>query len=266
MPIVAFANQKGGVGKTTLTVHIGAWLSRQGKKVIVVDGDPQGNTTSWLMDGALDDAGVFRLLVVGDPLHRAIRPVGGEWQLGLLPGNWRTGEAMTFLSATHKPFDTVAKALAPLARMADYVLIDMPPSRAGGFQELLFAADWVLVPTQLERLSLEGVNFMAHEANRLAEEHGRGPRLLGIVPNMVRETNEHRAQLDALVEVYGPVVWPPVPLSIRVTEACSFGQSLFQFGPKEPVTGAIVTVAERFLQNTGGRDGKTTGTQGRPAG
>ena len=253
--IVAVANQKGGVGKTTLTVHIAAWLSRQGRKVIVVDGDPQGNATSWLLDGDLDSPGVFRLLVVGDPLHQAIQPVGGEWQLGLLPGNWRTGEAMIFLSATSRPFDTIAKSLRPLATMADYVLIDMPPSRAAGFQELLFATGWVLVPTQLERLSLEGVNFMAHAAKDLTEKRRHGPRLLGIVPNMVRNTVEHREQLEALLEVYGPVVWPPVPLSVRVAEASSYGQSLFQFAPKEAVTEAMEKVAQRFLTNIGGSDG-----------
>uniref|UniRef100_A0A6M3M1U6 Putative ATPase domain containing protein n=1 Tax=viral metagenome TaxID=1070528 RepID=A0A6M3M1U6_9ZZZZ len=254
MPIVALANQKGGVGKTTLTTHLGAWLSRQGQKVIAVDGDPQGNLTSWLLNGDLDDGGMFRLLVVGDPLRRVVRPVGGEWQLGLLPGNFRTGEAMIFLAATRKPFSTVARSVQPLGDMADYVLIDMPPSRSAGFEELLFAADYVLIPTQLERLSLEGVGFMAHAGEDLRREHGRGPRLLGIVPNMARlQTIEHREQLEALVGVYGPTVWPAIPLSVRVTEACSYGQSLFEFAPSEPVTAALAKVAERFLENTRGR-------------
>ncbi len=256
MPIVALANQKGGVGKTTLTVHLAAWLSRKGKKVVVVDGDPQGNTTSWLLDGDLEDAGVFRLLVVGEPIMHVVRPVGGEWQLGLLPGNWRTGEAMTFLSATYKPFDTIAKLMQPLDKVADYVLVDMPPSRSSGFRELLYAAQWILVPTQLERLSLEGVNFMAHACQGLAEEHGQGPRLLGIVPNMVRQqTIEHREQLETLTGIYGEVVWPPIPLSVRVAEACSFGRSLFEFAPSESVTEAIQTVADRFLLNVEG-DGR----------
>ena len=95
--IVAVANQKGGVGKTTLVVHLGSWLSRRGYRVALVDGDPQGNLSSWLLDGALEDDGLFRLLVVGDPLQRVVRAVGGEWQLALLPGNHRTGEAMIFL-------------------------------------------------------------------------------------------------------------------------------------------------------------------------
>jgi chromosome partitioning protein len=247
--IIAIANQKGGVGKTTLAVHLGVYASRQGRRVLVVDGDPQGNATSWLLDGDVADAGLFRLLVVGDPAREVVRGVNGRFGVGLLPGNQRTGEAMVFLSATGKPFDTVARAIRPLAEYADFVLVDMPPSRAAGFQELLFAADWVIVPTQLERLSLEGVQFMAQAAQDLREGRGQGPRLLGIVPNMVRYTREHREQLDALVKAFGPAVWPPVPLSVRVAEACGYGQVLFDHAPREKVTKAMGLVGKRFLQN-----------------
>ena len=260
--IVAFANQKGGVGKTTLAAHIGAWLSAQGERVIAVDGDPQANLSSWLLDGQVDDPGLFRLLVAGDPLHRVVRAVRGEWQLGLLPGNYRTGEAMIFLAATGRPFDTVARTLRPLASLADYVLLDMPPSRAAGFLELLYAADLVVVPTQLERLSLEGVTFMAQAAQDLASRsaaetpsaargrHSHGPRLLGIVPNMARgATREHRQQMRLLFGAFGETVWPPVPLSIRVTEACAHGQTLFTFCPGEFVTGVMERVARRFREN-----------------
>lgn len=252
--IVALANQKGGVGKTTFVVHLGAFLSRQGLRVIVVDGDPQGNATSWILDGDVSDAGLWRLLVVGEPLARVVRRVDSHWRLGLLPGNAATGEAMIYLAATRKPFGLVASKLRPLGQVADFVLLDMPPSRAAGFQELLFAADWVVVPTQLERLSLEGVMFMAQAARELAEERGRGPRLLGIVPNMVRFTTEHREQLKELVRVFGAVVWPPVPLSVRVAEACGYGRVVFDHAPGEKVTQAMVLVGRRLMQNTDRQD------------
>jgi len=248
MGIVALANQKGGVGKTTLCVHLAVFLSRLGLRVVVVDGDPQGNATSWILDGDVSDGGLFRLLVVGEPLGRVVRRVG-LWGIGLLPGNARTGEAMVFLAATGKPFETVERKIRPLAERADFVLIDMPPSQTAGFQELLFAADWVVVPTQLERLSLEGVTFMAHAARSLQEERGRGPQLLGIVPNMVRFTREHREQLEGLVKAFGPVVWPPVPHSIRVAEACGYGRVLFDHAPREKVARAMVLVGTRFIQN-----------------
>ena len=247
--IISIANQKGGVGKTTLAIHLAVWLTCQGKRVVLVDGDPQGNATSWLLDGDTSDPGLFRLLVVGEPLKNVVRIVNKEhWgRIGLLPGNDRTGEAMTFISATRKPFDMVAKAIRPLDRVANYVLVDMPPSKAAGFQELLFAADWVLVPTQLERLSLEGVSFMARTCQELRSQWKEGPRLLAIVPNMVRQTVEHREQFETLVQEYGTVVWPPIPLSVKVAEACSFGSVLFDHAPGEMVTKAMSQVARRLL-------------------
>lgn len=254
--IIAFANQKGGVGKTTLTIHAAAWLVTQNKRVIVVDGDPQGNTTSWLLDGDVSDPGLFRLLVVKENLGQVVRSLNDRWGgLGLLPGNDQTGEAMIFLAATRKPFNAVAKALRPLAEVTDYVLVDTPPSKAAGFWELLFATDWVVVPTQLERLSLEGVSFMAHTCQSLRKEHRQGPRLLGIVPNMVRRTREHLTQLEELQKVFGAAVWPPVPLTVRVSEACAYGETIFEFAPQEKAAKALCKVAQRILENTGGGNG-----------
>ena len=155
---IAIANQKGGVGKTTLAVHMAAFLAAHGQRVALIDADPQGNASSWLLDGDTTQAGMFQLLVVGTPALELAQPVNG-WRIRLLPGNSRTGEAFIFLAATGKPFDTVAQMLRPLSRDVDYTLIDMPPSKGAGFREVLFAADAVLVPTQLERLSLEGVAF-----------------------------------------------------------------------------------------------------------
>jgi chromosome partitioning protein len=244
--VIAIVNQKGGVGKTTLAVHLGVALARRDKRVVIVDGDPQGNTTSWLLDGDLSQAGLFDLLVVGKALGLCVRP-SRRWKLGILPGNGRTAEAMIFLAAMGRPNTTIADALRPLARMADFVLLDMPPSRAAGFSEMLFTADWVIIPTQLERLALEGVSLMAETVAQLSQAQGRGPRLLGVVPNMVRYTREHREQLEQLVDVFGPVVWPPIPLSVRVAEASAYGDVLFDMAPGEKVTQAVLKVVDRLL-------------------
>jgi chromosome partitioning protein len=246
--VIAVANQKGGVGKTTLTIHLAVYLARHGRRVTVVDADPQGNSTSWLLDGDTTRDGIFQLLVVGTPAAELAQPVNG-WGVRLLPGNSRTGEAYIFLAATGKPFDTVAQMIHPLAREADYTLIDMPPSKGAGFREVLFAADWVLVPTQLERLSLEGVAFMAATAQEMASGRGRAPRLLGIVPNMTRRASEHTQQMAELVKTFGPTVWPPIPLSVKVAEACSYGRNLFDSAPGEKVTLALAEIGQRVIEN-----------------
>lgn len=247
--VIALANQKGGVGKTTLAVHLAVYLAQHNRRVAVVDADPQGNASSWLLDGDTTQAGMFQLLVVGTPAVSLAHPVNG-WDMRLLPGNSRTGEAFIFLAATGKPFDTIAQMIRPLAREVEYTLIDMPPSKGAGFRETLYAADWVVVPTQLERLSLEGVAFMAATTREMQQQYGRAPRLLGIIPNMARQrTAEHRLQMAELVKTFGPTVWPPVPLSVKVAEACSYGRNLFDFAPNEPVTAALRQVGERLIEN-----------------
>src|SRR5512145_2930731 len=90
--IVAVANQKGGVGKTTLAVHLAVGAARRGKRVLLVDADPQGNATSWLMDGQ-QDGGMYRLLVLRDQPVRLVQGLR-QWGIGLLPGNYETGQAL----------------------------------------------------------------------------------------------------------------------------------------------------------------------------
>lgn len=246
--IIAFCNQKGGVGKSTLCIHLAVAAARAGRRVICVDADSQGNLTSWLTDAEAGMSGLFELLVVGKSLGQVVVPLK-RWGLGLLPGDARTAEAMVFLGATSKPFGTIAAALAPLATMAELVLIDMPPSRSAGFAELLYGADSIIVPTQLERLSLEGVALMANTIAYIEETHGRGPQLLGVIPNMARaRTREHQEQMAALLDAFGAAVWPPLPLSVRVAVACSLGRVLFDTAPDDAVTLAMAEVVNRFLE------------------
>lgn len=252
MTTIAIANQKGGVGKTTLAVHLAFHLAAQGRRVALVDCDPQGNCSSWLLGGDTTQDAMFRLLVVGQPAVTLARDVPG-WGFRLLPGNLRSGEAYIFLAATGRPFDAIAHMLKPLAAEVDLLLLDTMPSKGAGFREVLFAADWVLVPSQLERLSLEGVTLLAQTCGELARERGRGPRLLGVVPNLVRRrTGEHQAQLAELVAAFGPAVWPPIPLSVRVAEASAYGTTVFAHAPRDPAAVALRLIGQRLLENLEG--------------
>lgn len=251
--IIAIANQKGGVGKTTLAVHLAVGLAARGKSVIVVDADPQGNASSWFTDGDTESCGLFDALVVDKPIVSCMRAVS-RWNVALLPGNSRTDEAMRFCVAVGK-LATISGKIRPLGDVADVVIIDMPPSRSAGFQELLISADHLIVPTQLERLSLEGVGLMAQTVNELNERGGH-LQLLGVVPNMVRvNTTEHREQLNELVNQFGALVWPPLPLSIRVTEVCSTGQTLFDGNGKDPVSAQMSLLIDRCVSNLWGDHG-----------
>jgi len=252
-PIIALSNQKGGVGKTTLCVHLAAYLAAQGKRVIVADADPQGNATAWLADDGLDESALWRLLIERARPETALHVA--KWGVGLLPGNGESGDALITLTALRRPFDAIAQALREVVeRMRpDYLLLDMPPSKAAGFRELLFAADYLLVPTQVERLSLNGVQFMDDTLHELREHLGQGPRLLGIVPNMVRpRTVDHGDHLVDLVQHFGAAVWPAVPLSIKVSEACTYGTTVWDREPKGEAARGMTDVCERFVENLEG--------------
>jgi chromosome partitioning protein len=247
--IVAISNQKGGVGKTTLAVHLAVDAARRGKRVILLDADPQGNATSWLTGGDLSESGIFDLLVVNKTAAACVRLIE-KFHLELVPGNARTDDAMRFLAVTGR-LDAIPAIVEQMGRSADLVIIDMPPSRSMGFQDLLAASDWVLVPTQLERMALEGVMLMAQTADDLRRA-GRGPRLLGVVPNMARPVNEHKTQMNDLINVFRSVVWPPLPMSVRVAEACAFGETVWAVAPKDPISLSLTLVCDRFHQNVWG--------------
>jgi len=252
MSIIAIANQKGGVGKTTLTVHLAYWLAQQGRKVIIVDADPQGNATSWAMNGDMSDSALWRLLVAEQPLENLVEQ--SRWKgVRIFPSNLRTGDAMTVLRTLNAPFSVVASGLRPLERMADDVLFDMPPSRNAGFLETLFAADHLLIPTQLERMAVEGIVTLTETLVALKSKQGAAPRLLGIVPNMARlQTNEHQFNLRTLIEHFNGAVWPAIPNTVKVAEANSFGDTVFEHAPGSAIAEAFNKIGQRLILNLEG--------------
>lgn len=253
MPIIAISNQKGGVGKTTLTVHLAAWLAAQGCRVLVADADPQANATAWLTDSRDCESAFWRLLIARSRAEEVL--VTAKWGVGLLPGSDETGDAFITLAALHRPFDSIARMLEDAAQclQPDFLLLDMPPSKAAGFRELLFAVDYLLVPTQVERLSLHGVQYMADTVAELQREQGRAPRLLGVVPNFVRaRTIDHGDHLVDLVNSFGPLVWPAVPLSIRLSEAATYGAIVWERDEGCEAAKALAAVCERFAENMAG--------------
>jgi chromosome partitioning protein len=252
MTIIAIANQKGGVGKTTLTVHLAAYLAQQGVNVLVTDADPQGNATAWLTDDAGGTSALWQLLIARSRPEQTCQPA--KWGIRLLPGSDESGDALIALTALRRPFDTIAQALRGVVESLrpDLMLLDMPPSKAAGFREILFAADFLLVPTQVERLSLNGVQFMANTVHELGQEYGRGPRLLGVVPNMIRaRTIDHGDHLTDLVTHFGAAVWPAIPQSIKVSEACTYGATIWDRDPRSEAALGLTAVCERFVENLG---------------
>lgn len=149
----------------------------------------------------------------------------------------------------------VTERIRALDTVPDVLFVDMPPSRNAGFLDILRACDFVIVPTQLERHSIEGVTLMARTAQVLRGE-GQGPRLMGIVPNLTDiRTVLHRMEMAQLQEVFGATVWPALPGTIKVPEVAAVGSTLFKEYPDEKVTRKMQAVVNRMMEVLNGVEG-----------
>lgn len=249
---IGFFNRKGGVGKTMLTAHCGVYLARRGYRVCLVDADSQGNLSSWLLSAVSETNGLIKLLVAHLPVMECWVPVRGEWGVALIPGNWETGKALSYVVDGVTPFNTIRTLLHELDGVVDYVLVDMSPSRLPGFLELLYACDQILVPADMARHAVEGIGSLAQALKQIERACGSAPKLLGIVPNKFRGTRIEKARMVQLVNRFGAAVWPAIPLAIKVQEACDFGKTLFSHAPKAKVTLAVSRICERVEQNSRG--------------
>jgi chromosome partitioning protein len=207
---VAVVNEKGGVGKTTTAITVGAGLARRGKTVAIVDCDPQGHVAKYL--GLAEEPGVFDLLVNDRPIAGLLRPVPSEaWaemggsqngRLVILPGNQRTTSAGHMLTAEQTPVSILRDRLAPL-QGADVIILDTSPTITLLMAMIYVAADRILIPTQPELGSVNGVS-KAMSRIETANDRGASVRLLGVLPLMWRRTNEHSANIAELVRMLEP--------------------------------------------------------------
>lgn len=229
--VIAVAGQKGGVGKTTFSVHLAHGLARRGARVLLVDADAQGQAALHL--GLRREPCFFELVVRpgGPPDPEAlIRPARPN--LWLLPSDKETGVAQLVLAARMDPIDALRAALKPYLGRFRYVVIDTGPG-VGGIQErALFAADLVLVPTAPDFLGADGVERLLETLGVLSERAGWDGRLLGVVLNFYDEVSrESRAVRAALEARFGSVLLGPVHRAAVFREAAGRGRTVFELAP-----------------------------------
>jgi chromosome partitioning protein len=239
--VYTFANQKGGVGKTTSVVNISAFLSEQGRSVLVVDVDPQANATSSLgLDEQLanslkkgERANIYHALIEKTPVAQIIQTTRRP-RMHLVPSSPILAGAEVELVGMFARETLLRKALAPVLQHYDYVLIDTPPSLGLLTVNALTAADGgVIIPVQCEYLALEGLGQLVRTINLIRES--LNPRLViaGVVLTMYDTRTRLSQEVADEVRRYFPqqVFKTVIPRNVRLSEAPSFGETILTYSP-----------------------------------
>ena len=228
--IIAFANQKGGVAKTTTTLNLAVAFKEQGLRVLAVDLDPQGNLT--MSQGLNPDAierSMFDVLVHRLPLAEIIH----QAEVDIAVSSIDLAGAELALSSMIGRERALEKALAPVEDAYDYILIDTPPSLGLLTINALVAADGVVVPVQCEYLSLRGLVQLENTMAMIRENLNPDVRILGILPTMFdRRTLHSREAVEILRENFGDLVFnTKIRKTIRFAEAPVKGMSVLTYDP-----------------------------------
>ena len=224
--IIAIANQKGGVGKTTTAVNLGASLAADGRRVLIVDIDPQGNASSGVGVSPRElEAGLYEVLMDGLPIQRVIQPTSID-TLFIAPANRDLAGASLELADTDDARVRLRAMLRPLAGEYDYIVIDCPPSLDLLTINGLTAADSVMVPVQCEYYAMEGLSKLLETIELVQSSLNPALKIEGIVFTMYDPRNNlsHQVVTEVRGHLGGQVFDTMIPRNIRLSEAPSFGQ------------------------------------------
>jgi chromosome partitioning protein len=246
--IVALANQKGGVGKTTTAINLGASVAACERRVLLVDLDPQANASSGI--GVTDaEPSMYDVLIDNMPLREIIRPTE-------IPTLFLAPSSVDLVGAEVELRDAIGREyylkriLDPVAADYDYVLIDSPPSLGLLTVNGLTAANSVLVPLQAEYFALEGVSQLLATIERVRGAVNRDLEIEGIVLTMYDERMNLTRQVAEEVRThFGDKVYKTViPRNVRLSEAPSFGKPIILYDIRSRGSEAYVSLAREFIQ------------------
>jgi chromosome partitioning protein len=248
MTTLAIANQKGGVGKTTTAINLGAGLGALERRVLLVDCDPQGNATRGL-GGRTTEPQLYDALVGEVPLSETIRPSGFP-NLDLVPSaRDLVGVEVEFVG--RPGWEGVLKgSLAEVAERYDTILLDCPPSLGHLTVSALTAAAGILVPLQCEYFALEGISELLATVKRVQGSLNPQLEIAGILLTMYDDrTNLSREVADEVRRHFPDKVYETiVPRNIRLAEAPSHGLPIFQYDIKSRGAEAYLSLAREFLR------------------
>jgi chromosome partitioning protein len=254
--ILALANQKGGVGKTTSTVNLSAYLAARGFRTLLIDIDPQGNATSSLgVDKAACSYAIYDALLDGTPLPEVIVPSGQE-RLALVPSTsvLLGSETEAALTSVDQREHRLVDALRSLPDDAyDLVLIDCPPSLGLLTLNALVAAEGVIIPIQCEFLALEGLVQLSNNIQLVKRTFNAQLDILGVLLTMYDARTRLSAQVAEEVRRFFPnrLFASTIPRGIHLAEAPSYGQSILAYDPASRGALAYAAAADETIARLG---------------
>jgi chromosome partitioning protein len=251
MKIIAFANQKGGVGKTTTAVSLAACLAEKGIKMLLIDFDPQSNATSAVGVGRQEGHSAYPALLGDGKLKDEIRNTAIK-NLDLIPSELDLAGAEVDIARSDNYLHCFKKVLADLLAETDYeyIFIDCPPSLGILTSNALMAAEGAIITVQCEYLALEGLTMITDLIRKLAAGGNADLRLDGIVMTMFDGRTNLSAQVaEEVKKHFGDIVYETsIPRSVRISEAPSYGQPIIIYDPHSTGATAYRALAKEFIK------------------
>ena len=248
--VIAVFNQKGGVGKTTTNVNLSACIAVRGRKVLVVDIDPQGNTTSGLgIDKKELKKTIYDVLIGEAKAEEVITQTAVE-NLSIIPSSVQLAGAEIELTGFEEREKMLKKALVGIKDKYQYVFIDCPPSLGLLTINALAAADSVLIPIQCEYYALEGVSQLMNTIWLVQRGLNPDLKVEGVVLSMFDGRTNLSIQVVDEVKRYfkGMVYTTIIPRNVRLAEAPSYGVPIFMYDPKSKGAEAYEELADEFIE------------------
>lgn len=250
MKIIAVANQKGGVGKTTTSVNLAACLAERGVRVLLIDLDPQANATSAFGLEPIDNHSIYGPILGLEEVSKIVIPTRFK-HLWLIPGDLNLAGAEVEVARAEDHLTRLRTALEPLRRDAtfDVVLLDCPPSLGILMTNALAAADELLVPIQCEYFALEGLSKIVQVVEQI-RACGANPdlRIGGILMTMFMRNNLAQQVINEVQTHFGDVIYKTVvPRTVRLSEAPSHGKTIIEYEPSGLGSTAYNALADEFI-------------------
>ena len=247
--IIAVANQKGGVGKTTTTVNLSAILAKRGKKVMIIDADPQGNATSGLGIDKDDVKSLYDVLVNEEPIEETLEETTME-NLDVCPSNINLAGAEVELVSLISREYRLKEQLDKIKDEYDYILIDCPPSLGLITLNAFTAADSVLIPVQCEYYALEGLGQLINTINLVKKHLNKSLEIEGAILTMYDiRTNLSNQVVKEVKKYFDDKVFKSViPRNVKLSEAPSYGMPIVEYDSRSKGSKSYDKLAKEFLK------------------